>query len=196
MRRVAVAIALTLALCWTAPSIARAQTQDASGFVQTMGDEVVAVLRDDTRDKAGRREALRTIFLNSFDTRMMARFALGRYWRRLTAAQKARYLDVFPSYVADIYAGQLSNYEGEVFVVLRERRTDTNRTLVNAEIRHPNGKPTKVDFRVRRTAGGFNTFDVMVEGLSLLIAKRGEFAAVIGHTGIDGLLSLLEKRTR
>jgi phospholipid transport system substrate-binding protein len=194
--RRAVAIALTLILCWAAPVIARAQPRDAGGFVRALGDEVVAVLRDETRGEASRREALRAIFLASFDTRAIARFALGRYWRVATEAQKARYLDMFPTYVADIYAGRLSTYAGELFVVLRERRTDTTRTLVNGEIRRPDGSAMRIDFRVRRTADGFRTFDVLVEGLSLLITKRDEFAAVIGRKGIDGLLSLLEQRTR
>ncbi len=45
-------------------------------------------------------------------------------------------------------------------------------------------------------ADGFRTFDVLVEGLSLLITKRDEFASVIRRKGLDGLLSLLEQRTR
>ncbi len=194
--RRAVVLALTLVLCWTMPTTVRAQPQDASGFVHALGEDVVAVLRDERRDEAGRREALRAIFLESFDTMAIARFVLGRYWRVATEAQKARYLDTFPTYVADIYAGRLSKYAGEVFVILRERRTDTNRTLVNAEIRHPDGSAFKIDFRVRRRADGFRTFDVLVEGLSLVITKRDEFATVIRRKGLDGLLSLLEQRTR
>ena len=193
-RRVAAAIALTLVLCWAVPGIVRAQPQDASEFVRALGDQVVAVLRDETRGEASRREALRAIFLSSFDTEAIARFTLGRYWRRATEAQRARYLDMFPTYVADIYAGRLSNYAGEMFVVLRERRADTTRTLVTTEIRRSDGGALKVDFRVRRTADGLRTFDVLVAGLSLLITKRDEFATVIGRKGIDGLLLLLEQR--
>ena len=195
-RRVALAIALTLVLCLPMPTIVYAQPNDASGFVRALGDRVVAILRDERRDNASRRAALRGVFLESFDTRAIARFALGRHWRVATDAQKARYLDLFPTYVADIYAGRLSNDAGEVFVVLRERRRDTNRTLVNAEIRRPDGGPLKIDFRLRRYPDGFRVFDVLVEGLSLVITKRDEFAAVIRRNGLDGLLSLLEKRTR
>jgi len=195
-RRLAVAIALTLALCWTMPAIVYAQSQDARGFVRDLGDGVIAVLKDEKRNEASRRAALRAIFLESFDTVAIARFALGRYWRVATEAQKARYLDMFPTYVADIYAGRLSNYAGEVFAVLRERTSDATRTLVNAEIRRPDGGTLKIDFRVHRTADGFRTFDVLVEGLSLLITKRDEFATVIRRKGLDGLLSLLEQQTR
>ncbi len=171
-RAVWAAITPTLVLCLAAPTIAWAQPQDASGFVRALGDDVVAILSDEKLGEASRREALRAIFLDTFDTGATARFALGRYWRVATEAQKAHYLKVFPIYVSDIYAGQLSKYAGEVFVVLRERRTDSNRALVNTEIRRADGSATKVDFRVRLTADGFRTFDVLVEGLSLLITKR------------------------
>lgn len=194
-RRPTAAAALALVLCWASPVGAGARAQDAGEFVRKLGDEVVAVLKDQSRDLASRREALRAVFLASFDSKAIARFVLGRYWRVATEAQKARYLSVFPTYVADIYAGQLSKYSGEEFVVLRERQIDTSRVYVDTEIRRPDRVPLKVDFRVHRTEDGFRTFDVFVEGISLLITKRDEFATVIRRNGLDGLLTLLERRT-
>lgn len=196
IRRRAAACVLAATLCWAAPTPARAETEGASSFIRALGEDVVAVLKDGALDQASRREALRAIFEGAFDTKAIARFVLGRYWRVATAAQKARYLEVFPVYVADIYAGRLSGYAGEKFVVVRERPVDADRVHVDTEIRRPAGNPLQVDFRVHRTPAGFRILDAQVEGVSLLITKRDEFATVIRRKGVDGLLSLLEERTR
>ena len=171
------------------------RAENAGEFVRALGAKVIAILSEETRDKARRRAALRAVFLESFDTEAIARFTLGRHWRIATDAQRARYLDLLPTYVADIYAGRLTDYAGEAFVVLRERPSDGDRWLVNAQIRHPDGRTMKIDFRLRQR-DGFHVFDVLVEGISLVITKRDEFATVIRHKGLDGLLSLLEQRTR
>ena len=195
LRRRAIVLAFGAIMCWTTPVFASDRTENASEFVRALGAKVITILSDETRDKVARRAALRAVFLESFDTAALARFTLGRHWRIATEAQKARYLDLLPTYVADIYAGRLSAYAGEVFVVLRERPSDTDRWLVNAQIRHPDGSTLKIDFRLRQR-NKFHVFDVLVAGISLVITKRDEFATVIRHKGLDGLLTLLEQRTR
>jgi len=194
-QQAAFVVAVGAVMCRTTSSFASRQVENASEFVRALGAKVIAILSDETRSESNRRTALRAVFLESFDTEAIARFTLGRHWRTATEAQRARYLDLLPTYVADIYAGRLSNYAGEVFDVIRERASDANRILVNAQIRHPDGTTLKIDFRLRHR-DGFRVFDVLVEGISLVITKRDEFATVIRNQGLDGLLSLLEQRTR
>ena len=174
---------------------AQAMPGEAGQFVRALGNEVISVLSDHNLDVGKRREVLRGIFMRSFDSKTIARFALGRYWRTANQRQKDRYLAVFPFYVADVYASQLAGYSGETFVVLRSRRVSDSKIVVNAEIQRPDGSALKVDFRVRRTTHGYKNIDVLVERLSLLVTKRDEFSTVVRRKGMDGLLSLLERQT-
>ena len=58
------------------------------------------------------------------------------------------------------------------------------------------GPPLKVDWRVReRDDGGLVAIDVIVEGVSLIVTQRSEFAAVIERQGMDGLLAELRQRS-
>ncbi len=190
----AASIILLLGLMWSAAGIAQTAQDSPSAFVRSLGEEVIAVLQKPDVDRIWRRTQLRKIFLKSFDTGLIARFALGRYWRTATAEQKARYLEIFPEYVADVYAGQFSTYSGETFTVFRERRVDEKKSIVNTKIQRPNGTSYQVDFRVLLGPEGFKNIDVIVEHISLLVTKRDEFSSVIGHEGMDGLLTRLRQQ--
>jgi phospholipid transport system substrate-binding protein len=191
----AASIILLLGLMWSIAGFAQTAQGSSSAFVRSLGDEVIAVLQKPDMSRIWRRVQLRKIFLKSFDTGLIARFALGRYWRTATAEQKAQYLLIFPKYVADVYAGQFSNYAGEIFTVIQERRINDKKTIVNTKIQRPNGTTYRVDFRVRLGPGGFKNIDVIVEHLSLLITKRDEFSSVVRRHGMDGLLKRLRQHT-
>ncbi len=191
----AAVLVLLLGLTWSAAGFPRTAADNPGAFVQSLGDEVITILRNRDLNTNNRRISLREIFKKSFDTTSMARFVLGRYRRTATDVQKAEYLKIFPEYVADIYAGQFSTYSGEMISVLKVRKIDEKRSIVNAEIRRPEGTTFRVDFRVRRGPAGFRIIDVIVERISLLITKRAEFSTVIRREGMDGLLERLRRQT-
>jgi ABC-type transporter MlaC component len=51
-----------------------------------------------------------------------------------------------------------------------------------------------VDWRLRDAGQGPVIIDLIIEGASLLVAQRSEFATVIERADIDGLLAELEAR--
>ncbi len=48
-------------------------------------------------------------------------------------------------------------------------------------------------FRVRGSEDGFKVLDVMVEGISMLVTQRSDFASVIRREGIDGFLDRMQE---
>jgi phospholipid transport system substrate-binding protein len=69
---------------------------------------------------------------------------------------------------------------------------------VHSKISTGKGPVIKVDWRLRRHAEGWRVVDIMVEGVSLALAQRAEFAAVIRGSGgrVSGLLAKLRKKTQ
>ena len=57
-----------------------------------------------------------------------------------------------------------------------------------------NGQPLALDWRLRAGDSGPVIIDLIVEGASLLVSQRSEFAAVIERQDIDGLLAELRAR--
>ena len=47
-----------------------------------------------------------------------------------------------------------------------------------------------------RPLAGPKVIDVAIEGISLVLTKRAEFAAVIRQSGIDGLIERLQRKVQ
>ncbi len=118
---------------------------------------------------------------------------IGRYWRAATPQQRQEYLSLFRVFVLDTYAQRLDGYSGETIDVIKSLPIDETDTMVSTEIVRRNGPPIRVDYRVRIRNDGHRIVDVIVEGISLVVTQRSEFASVINRKGLDGLLAVLRE---
>lgn len=170
----------------TRPALA----EDAEGFVRSVGDAVVKVLQRQ-QPRAETEQQLHAIWLKAFDGEGIGRSVMGKNWKKASDAQREEYLNLFPQYVAGLYANQFSDYSGETFAVNGSKPGADGRTVVNAQIDRPRGEPIKVDFIVKTDGQPPLITDVNVEGVSLLVTKRSEFDSVVAQRGIDGLIAAL-----
>jgi ABC-type transporter MlaC component len=88
---------------------------------------------------------LNAIWLQAFDVQGIGRAVLGKNSRRASAEQRKMYMELFPKYVAKLYAIQFSDYSGETFAV-KGSKSVSDGTVVNAEITQPRDEPIKLDF--------------------------------------------------
>jgi len=187
-----------LLLIATASSAAppSAITADADVFMNELWTRAVEVLSKKL-PLAERLARFRQLFHADFDGPGIARFVLGRYWRSASKEEQQEYLNLFEDYVVFVYGTRLSNFSGEKFKV-RGSRTDENGTIVSTDILHPGGEPPiKVDWRLVSDNGAFKINDVVIEGISMMMTQRSEFASVIQRHGgqIGGLLALMREKT-
>ena len=66
--------------------------------------------------------------------------------------------------------------------------------LVRSKVLPASGENLDVDWRVRDRDGRLMIIDLIVEGVSLLVSQRSEFAAVIERNKFEGLLVGLQAR--
>jgi phospholipid transport system substrate-binding protein len=79
--------------------------------------------------------------------------------------------------------------------IISERPAGTKDVVVSTRILRPSGPPIDADWRVRTTGERYRIIDVMVEGVSMVITQRSEFAAVVQRHGLQGLIEVLRART-
>ena len=178
------------------PADARAAT-DAGAFVRNMGKEAIDSLTSKTLTDKQRQSRFRAIFERSFDIPVIARATLGQYWRIATPEQRKEYVKLFEDFVVQAYAARFKDYSGESFEVGKTRVLNDREELVASEIIRPNNQPpVKVQWRLRGNSD-YKVVDVIVEGISMLITHRDEFAAVIQQNGgkVEGLLADLRRKT-
>ena len=170
---------------------------DANGFMNQLWGQTVEVLSKKV-PRAERLMRFRQLFQADFDGPGIARFVLGRYWRSASEQEQQEYLKLFEDYVVFVYGTRLSNFNGETFKMLGSR-TDESGTIVSTDIISPSGEaPIKVDWRLIADHGSFKINDVIIEGISMLVTQRSEFASVIQRHGgqVGGLLELMRERAR
>jgi phospholipid transport system substrate-binding protein len=172
----------------------------AEDFILVLGNDAIAVLGDTRRSIEQRQIAFRRLFVSGFDIERMSQFALGRFWRGATDAQRAEFRQLFLDSIIAIYFNRLSRYSGETIVVTDSHRDETT-TVVQTIIEWPSNKwpgapPTRVDWRVRSQGGEHKVVDVIVEGVSMAITQRSEFASVIQNNGgqVEALLAAMRQR--
>ncbi len=187
---------LFLTLVLGAPGSLGAQTspQEAAEFVRTLGNEVGA-LQSAAKAQAPekRRAALRHLVRRGFNLELTSQFVLGKYWNRATADQRAQFQDLFTEYLLNSYARHLGAYRAETLSVVASHPVGRKDVLVETSIEGVEGAANPV-WRVRAEAGQYKIIDVTIEGVSLALTQRREFAAVINRKGLDGLLDMLRDK--
>ena len=169
---------------------------DAVAFMNTLWDRAVEVLNNKT-DPAMREARFRELFHTDFDCPGIARFVLGRYWRAASAREQQEFVKLFEDYVVFVYTARLSNFGGETMKV-RGSRSDGDGVIVSTDMISPGGgAPVKIDWRLVSANGFYKISDVIVEGISMAVTQRSEFASVVQRDGgqIRGLLALMREKT-
>ena len=176
----AIAVALLFVLCQaTVPRGAAAQ--DATGFIQNLGNQAIQVLGPSVPQ--GQRTAhFRRLFDSDFDLPGAARFVLGPNARSLTPEQNQEFLPLFREYLAQAYSKRLAEYGGEPFHVTGSR-PNGEETIVASRVERRNGAPMEIDWHVTNRGGRWQISDVYVGDVSMKATHRQEFASIIQRNG-------------
>ena len=175
---------------------ALAAGKNADEFIRTVGQQAIdSLTRKDISDKQ-RQDGFRTILNKTFEVPLIAKFTLGRYWRRASKVQQKEYVQLFEDFIVLAYTARFKDYSGEAFTVGKVREIDERDALVQSLLILKDGRKIVVYWRVRGKSEP-KIIDVIVEGISMAITQRDEFSAIINQNGgkIDGLLTALRKKT-
>jgi len=173
-----------------------AAAADPATVITSLGNQALEALGKNV-DPTSRVARFRHLFSEDFDVPGIARFVLGRYWRVATEPQQQEFVKLFADYIALAYSNRLAEYSGETLQVTGSRPAPDG-SVVSSEIVRPNGAPpAKVDWLLTQHDGVYKISDVVVEGVSMAVTQRSEFAAVIQRNGgqVQGLITVLRQKT-
>ena len=148
-------------------------------------------------DPALRRARFTQLFHEDFDGPGIARFVVGGYWRTASQEEQQEFVRLFEDYVVFVYTTRLSDFGGERFNI-RGSRSDGDGVIVSTAIFGPgNTSPVNVDWRLVTDNGAYKISDVIVEGISMGVTQRSEFASVVQRNGgqLRGLIALMKEKT-
>ena len=195
LRRPWAALLATAALLVTAapPAVA----DGAEAFIQSTADRVFTSYAEEVTDEQ-RAKAFRDILTATFELKTIARFTLGRYWRVASSDQRKEYRRLFEDFLVLAYANRFRDLGGVKLRVTSVVTVSRRDQLVQSEVDPGSGRPPiRIGWRVRETRHGYRIVDVIVDGISMGITQRDQFAAAIRSSGgkVDGLLAMLRDKT-
>ena len=168
---------------------------DPVAFVRLLGQQATAVLADENLKAADRQRVFRELLIDRFDMPSIGRLVMGRHWRRATTEQKDLFGPLFQEFVVATYGRRFEAYSGEQLMVGRARKASKKITAVSSRVTRRKGQPIDVSWMLHRKDGRWYVIDVVIEGISMVISQRSEFAAVIGRRGgINGLIESIRSR--
>lgn len=193
-------IVAALLVGWLSAVLAAADADPPSArdVIDSRIKNALTILRDAKLTQAQKRQKIGQIADRLTDFETLSRLTLGRYWRDLSADQRAAFVEAFKKHLSNLYGNLLDGYGGQDVKVTGDRREPNGDWTVQLGVIDAiNGTPrdlAKVDCRLRRNADEWKTIDVIVEGVSVAALFRAQFQEIMANGGFDRLLTLLREK--
>jgi phospholipid transport system substrate-binding protein len=191
-RRATSAAAFAFGLFAAAPG--GLSSEDPGAFIGHLGAEAIDMLAPGTPLER-RADGFGKLFQEDFDVRGIGRFALGRYWASATPQQQQQFLSLFERFTVQVYSSRLGQYGGVAFRVVGSR-PNGEETIVKSEIRRDDGRTIRLDWHLADHGGRYKVTDIDVDGLSMKVAEREQFASWIEKNDgrLDALFAVLRQQ--
>lgn len=186
-----VAAALSLLAIPAAAASDRPSPEVARAQIQRLGDEALRILQQPDVRLEERERQFRAILRDDFHLKLIGYLVLGHHRRQVSKPQLEQFMDLFSEFVLVRYSKLLGGYTDEKFVVTGARESGKRDVAVLSRIIPKRGDPLSVEWVVRKFERGPKIIDVRVENISMVIAQRDEFNAVIQRGGFDALIHSL-----
>jgi len=187
-------LALLTAFCGFAHAAAE---QSPEALVKQVTAEVLDAIKGDQKLAAGDRQAALKLaedkVIPHIDFEEATRLAVGRAWSQASPEQKKQLVAEFRRMLVRIYSSAIQPYEGQTIEVapVRMKPGDSEVTVHNTFKRASGGKPVGFDYSMRKTEQGWKIYDIVVEGVSLVLTYRSEFDSLVKQEGVEGLIKRL-----
>lgn len=182
---VAVALSLPVNRAVAAPS--------PQEVVRTGTDQVLQILKERSRDRDGRRMAIRKVVNEYFDFDDMAKRSLGPPWKQQPPEKQQEFVQAFSQFLFNVYIRKIEKYTNEK-LSYRAKQADGNSAVVEALVVGGQAGEVRINYRLHLTDGAWKVYDVEIEGIDLVQNYRSQFNAMLAQGSFESLLKQLREK--
>lgn len=169
--------------------------------VRTTIEQATAVLQNPAYQGAEhlqlRVQKVREIVEPHFDTREIAKRALGVYWRERTDEERNKFVQLFTEFVQKAYSGVLDRYSANVQFFYDHERIDDKFAEVDTRIFDPDqAKAFAVTYKMHLVNGKWLVYDVVAENVSMVRNYRNQFSRIILKSSYQNLVQTLQTKVK
>ena len=144
---------------------------------------------------------LRTIVRNDLLPYVQVNYAgslvLGSYFKSTTPEQRDKFFKAFGDFIEQAYAQVLTAYSSQQIQIEPAKEIgDKNLVNIRVNIMQTGGAaPIKLDFKWRKNSktGEWQAYDMVAEGVSMVVTKQNEWSSILRQQGIDALTAQIQK---
>ncbi|GKT12484.1 MAG: phospholipid transport system substrate-binding protein [Thiomicrorhabdus sp.] len=130
------------------------------------------------------------------DTKKMARYVMGKYWRTASEQQQGDFVEVFSNTLIRSYSKSLLKLQIEDVVVRPAKETKPGRATIASVVTQSDGNRTDVVYRayLNKKVNHWMLYDVAIEGISMLLNYRKAYGSDFSKKGIDAVIAEMQKK--
>ena len=191
-----VALLTVLLFLLPIPAPADSGRETPTAVVRATLDAVFHILDDPhlkpATEAKQRRHQLEQVIAERFDYEEMSKRTLAAQWKALSDGDRREFVQLFKAFLSDQYAARIEGYAGERVVYLSERTAngyaEVRTRLVSDKLDLP------MDYRLTGKHGNWYAYDVIVDGVSLVMNYRSQFTKIMAESSFQELLRRLRER--
>lgn len=191
--------ATVVLIAWSAAAMAATEIEtEGQKFISSLTDRAIQSLTAKDIYRGERVKRFRALFNEHFAVPVIGEWVLGRNWARATPEKRTEYLKLFEDWIVVAYVDRFAEYAGESLAITRSKELDKTNVAVFSELVRPTGgAPVRIEWRVGKSDPSYKITDLIVEGVSMSVNMRSQFASVIQQNGgqVAALLRVMRDKT-
>ncbi|MBF1243872.1 MULTISPECIES: phospholipid-binding protein MlaC [Haemophilus] len=192
-----------MAFAVTALFVTQTVRAETSPYVlmQQASDKLFADIKNNQATIKKDPNYLRTIVRNDLLPYVQVNYAgslvLGSHFKSTTPEQREKFFKAFSDFIEQAYAQVLTAYTDQNIQIEPAKEVgDKNLVSIRVNIVQNGGQaPIKLDFKWRKNSktGEWQAYDMVAEGVSMVVTKQNEWSGILRQQGIDALTAQIQK---
>lgn len=192
-----------MAFAVTALFVTQTVRAETSPYVlmQQASDKLFADIKNNQATIKKDPNYLRTIVRNDLLPYVQVNYAgslvLGSHFKSTTPEQREKFFKAFSDFIEQAYAQVLTAYTDQNIQIEPAKEVgDKNLVSIRVNIMQNGGQaPIKLDFKWRKNSktGEWQAYDMVAEGVSMVVTKQNEWSGILRQQGIDALTAQIQK---
>ena len=192
-----------MAFAVTALFVTQTVRAETSPYVlmQQASDKLFADIKNNQAKIKKDPNYLRTIVRNDLLPYVQVNYAgslvLGSHFKSTTPEQREKFFKAFSDFIEQAYAQVLTAYTDQNIQIEPAKEVgDKNLVSIRVNIVQNGGQaPIKLDFKWRKNSktGEWQAYDMVAEGVSMVVTKQNEWSGILRQQGIDALTAQIQR---
>jgi len=184
-------------------SVASANAEDLAApqlAIQNASNKLKDRLQDEsfTKDFKQINEFVEEVIEPHVDFNRISALVLGKLWRKASPEERADFKKEFHTLLVRTYSRAFVEFKNwSVRFLPLNMENSVRKVIVKTEVLQPGKQPVGVNYRMLLEKGRWKTYDIMIEGVSLVTNYRTSFKNEVRRTGsLKAVIEQLAKRNK